>query len=176
MLPSKQDNPEGLHQRYDIKKIFGNTSNYAQYFVLRIDAQGGDPTHLAACQQAARVYANQIKEHLPQLAADLHRLLDTNEAELRQRLASNGEVGREVTDENLIRLGAQPDPEPKKLYEELADSDDVIACVPCGMHYTREEIVEEFTERRDGYPYCPDCGAQFTGKKPSRLPPGGGTQ
>lgn len=112
MIPTKEKNPEGLHQRYSVKKIYGNTDTAAQYFVLRIDALGDDPIHLAACQQAARVYANQIKDHLPQLSADLHRLLDTNEAALAQRLAANGDGTGEVSDESITHLGQHNPPEP----------------------------------------------------------------
>lgn len=97
-FPSQAENPNGLYQRYNVTKVDGEEDPKAQYFVLRIDAFGDDPNHLEACQMAARVYAHQIKWHIPQLAADLHRLLDVNEAELHQRQ-------REVPFVSMAHLG-----------------------------------------------------------------------
>jgi len=117
-IPKKQDNPEGLHQRYAVTKIYGNTDSDAHYFVLRIDAGGDDPKHLQACQAAARVYARQIKDHLPQLSQDLNRLLDIKEVELQNRLAANGEHA-ELTEENITRLGSHTPKSPVTIYTKV---------------------------------------------------------
>lgn len=108
VIPEKEKNPDGLHKRYNVTKVDGDEDPNAVYFVLRLDSMGDDPEHLRACQAAARVYARQIKDHIPGLAADLNRLLDMEEAELSNRMATNGGTGREVTEENLITLGGEP--------------------------------------------------------------------
>ncbi len=86
----KEENPKGLHKRYYIQKIkgkrlldydfFGNPryepifeecDEDAEYFVLRLDRNGNDKKHIDACRKAIKVYANEIKKHLPELAKDL---------------------------------------------------------------------------------------------------------
>lgn len=77
MLPTASENPNGLHQRYQIAKADGTPVDpRGFYFVLRLDGLGDDPIHTAACRAAARVYAEQIREHIPQLADDLNLMLD----------------------------------------------------------------------------------------------------
>lgn len=72
MIPSKDENPNGLHGRYQITKADGTpVDEGAEYFVLRLDSGGSDPAHIAACRKAAMSYADEIEAHLPQLAADL---------------------------------------------------------------------------------------------------------
>lgn len=71
-IPTKKENPEGLHQKYIINKSNGSQiDNDAEYFVLRLDKNGSDPIHIKACRQAVLTYANHIKDHLPQLSSDL---------------------------------------------------------------------------------------------------------
>lgn len=94
-IPTQTENPNGLHQRFLIKKIVGiekgkldysdrNGGNRrpdkiitkdvdpkAEYFVLRMDKNGSDPVHIEACRKAVLVYAEEIKNHLPQLSEDL---------------------------------------------------------------------------------------------------------
>ena len=71
-IPTYVENPKGLHQRYYVLKTNGEqTDPRAEYFVLRLDQFGTDPIHIAACRKAALVYANEIKDHLPELSADL---------------------------------------------------------------------------------------------------------
>jgi hypothetical protein len=71
MIPSKNENPNGLYNRYRVEKRDGQTDPNAEYFVLRLDDGGSDPAHIAACRKAVMTYADEIEQHLPQLAADL---------------------------------------------------------------------------------------------------------
>jgi hypothetical protein len=76
MIPGKDQNPDGLHQRYNVTKADGSpTDPNAVYFVLRLDSGGSDPKHIAACRQAARVYARHALYHLPQVARGLWALV-----------------------------------------------------------------------------------------------------
>lgn len=64
MIPKKEDNPKGLHQRYVVRKVVGvkdlGYTNYrlitkavdrdAEYFVMRLDSGGKDPKHINACK------------------------------------------------------------------------------------------------------------------------------
>ena len=89
-IPTKEENPNGLHAKYYIQKVkkielegedfFGNpiykpeleeVEKGSEYFVLRLDDGGGDPKHIEACRKAVLVYAEQIKDHIPQLSEDL---------------------------------------------------------------------------------------------------------
>lgn len=86
------ERPEGLHQRYVIRKVTGHAKpNYgkfvditggyklktkpvdpdAEYFVMRLDIGGSDPNHILACRKAIQVYANEIEATIPELAKDL---------------------------------------------------------------------------------------------------------
>lgn len=71
MISSKEENPEGFHHRYYVTKLDGETDPRAEYFVLRLDNFGKDSRHIEACRKAILVYAEEIKDHLPGLAADL---------------------------------------------------------------------------------------------------------
>jgi hypothetical protein len=92
-IPTQLESPNGLHQRYIIKKILRkeNVMSYfngepslssititeepvdkdAEYFVMRLDTGGSDIKHITACRIGIHAYADAIAEHLPQLAADL---------------------------------------------------------------------------------------------------------
>lgn len=72
MIPTKAENPKGLHLRYTIAKRDGSPIDpRAEYFILRLDEYCSDPKHTAACRAAILTYANEIKDHLPELALDL---------------------------------------------------------------------------------------------------------
>lgn len=72
-IPSIEQNPNGLHGRYHIAKADGSpVDSNAEYFVLRVDANG-DEDHVRACRNALAVYATGIAPHLPQLAAELQQ-------------------------------------------------------------------------------------------------------
>jgi hypothetical protein len=79
-IPTKTENPKGLHQRYYISKV-GYTHDGKQfelecdagseYFVMRLDEGGSDLKHIAACRIGVHAYADAIESHLPELAKDL---------------------------------------------------------------------------------------------------------
>lgn len=71
-IPTQSENPKGLHRRYIIQKASGEpVDRNAEYFVLRLDSDGDDHIHIWACRQAVLTYAKLIKDHLPELSADL---------------------------------------------------------------------------------------------------------
>ena len=71
-IPTKEENPDGLHERYIIAKVDGSpTDKNAEYFVLRLDKGGKDQKHMKACRRAIINYALDIDEHLPELSEDL---------------------------------------------------------------------------------------------------------
>lgn len=84
-IPAQYENPNGLHQRYLIKKLVPNGEDFfghpkyktkdvdegSEYFVMRLDDGGSDPIHIAACRKAVLCYAEAIKDHLPDLSKDL---------------------------------------------------------------------------------------------------------
>lgn len=72
-IPTREQNPNGLHQRYIVAKTRGKLDEKAEYFVLRLDNNGNDPNHIKACRRAIAVYAHEISEHIPQLAKDLQQ-------------------------------------------------------------------------------------------------------
>lgn len=71
-LPLQSENPNGLYGRYIVEKVSGEpVDEDAEYFLLRLDKNGSDPKHIAACRKAIMTYANEIKTHLPKLSQDL---------------------------------------------------------------------------------------------------------
>lgn len=77
-VPTREQNPRGLHGRYNVRKIYGDTDPNAIYFVLRLDPQGDDPIWTSACRTAARQLAQKLREenHLTEVADDLYRLCE----------------------------------------------------------------------------------------------------
>lgn len=72
MIPTEEENPNGLHGRYIVEKVNGEPiDENAEYFILRLDKNGNDPKHIAACRKAIMTYAEEIKDHLPKLSKDL---------------------------------------------------------------------------------------------------------
>lgn len=90
-IPTQAENPNGLHQRYNIRKVVKSEMVIAgiklvdeknptrlidvdpnsEYFVLRLDEGGKDPEHIKACRIGVNAYADAIQHHLPELAKDL---------------------------------------------------------------------------------------------------------
>lgn len=71
------ENNRGLEFRYYIEKTSREPIDpEAKYFVLRYDNKGSDSIHLKACRKALTTYAEEIKEHLPQLAIDLFKEIE----------------------------------------------------------------------------------------------------
>lgn len=64
---------DGLKHKYNIQHADGTSVDPdGVYFVLRLDYHPGcDKAHIKACKNAAIAYAEYIRPHLPQLAADL---------------------------------------------------------------------------------------------------------
>jgi len=74
MIHDKELKEKGLYHKYDIKKTNGeDIDENSEYFVLRLDKNGNDPKHIAACRKAILTYADEIEEHLPVLASDLKK-------------------------------------------------------------------------------------------------------
>lgn len=88
MIQTKEENPKGLHIKYQIRKVVGVTDvkgsfghrkrfktkpvdKNAEYFVLRLDENQKDIYHLHACRFAIQAYADAIEKVLPDLALDL---------------------------------------------------------------------------------------------------------
>ena len=72
MLPTKTENPNGLHQRYGITHLDGSPIDpEADYFILRLDERCQDQKHIKSCRKAILTYADEIEYHLPQLADDI---------------------------------------------------------------------------------------------------------
>lgn len=86
-IQTKDENPEGLHLKYKVRKFshwrrdgtrfFGDKiavfMEYPdeEYFILRLDDNQKDKKHKEACRKAVLFYADQIKDHLPKLSEDL---------------------------------------------------------------------------------------------------------
>ena len=91
-IPTQSENPNGLHQRYQVRKLIPhpkssdaaymkrynvpyylavNTDAESEYFVMRLDLGGKDIEHIKACRIGVNAYADAIEHHLPQLAKDL---------------------------------------------------------------------------------------------------------
>lgn len=67
---------KGLYNRYEVKKTSGSPIDpKAKYFVLRYDNNGNDKKHLEASRFALFVYAELVKDHLPNLSEDLKKQL-----------------------------------------------------------------------------------------------------
>lgn len=71
-IPTKEENPNGFHQRYILAKADSWKAVYpnAEYFVMRLDKEG-NKEHVNACRKAIMVYADEIEPHIPKLAEDL---------------------------------------------------------------------------------------------------------
>lgn len=71
-IPTREENPNGLHLRYYVTKTNGEPIDpRAEYFVFRLDDFGSDPKHIKACREGILKYAEKIADHLPQLSKDL---------------------------------------------------------------------------------------------------------
>jgi hypothetical protein len=68
--PNAQEN-KGILSKYQIRRTDGTPIDHGdEYFVLKLKGDG-DPNHLEACRAAALVYAGKMKNHLPELSAEL---------------------------------------------------------------------------------------------------------
>lgn len=78
-LPSRESNPDGLHQHYIVRKADGTCDPKAKYFVLRLDLDGDDKEHVAACRKAAKTYVCNAPKHMRRVAAELVEWADLQE-------------------------------------------------------------------------------------------------
>jgi len=68
----------GLINKYILSKTDGSDiDKNAKYFCLRYYTYQKDKTHMTACQNALLTYADNIKEHLPELAKDLKSIINS---------------------------------------------------------------------------------------------------
>jgi len=60
-----------LYKKYTIKRTDGTSIDPTDhYFVLKVKGSGDD-RHIDACRKAILVYAEEIKDHIPELAQDI---------------------------------------------------------------------------------------------------------
>ena len=70
---------DGLKMKYRIQKADGRAVDpQGIYFVLKLNSD--DQAHGLACRRAARCYAMNIHDSIPELAEDLDKLCDRIEA------------------------------------------------------------------------------------------------
>ncbi len=81
-MRTKEENPNGLHQRYKVTKADGSpTDPNAVYFVLRLDLGGSDSVHTQRCRLAASEYARHCEgTHLQQVGRELADLVNEIES------------------------------------------------------------------------------------------------
>jgi len=75
-IPTREEKPTGLHQRYRVEKLEGETDPRAVYLALRLDEHGTDPKWIEHCREAARTLAFNVSAdpecgHLHEMACDL---------------------------------------------------------------------------------------------------------
>jgi len=79
-LPSRVENPNGLHEKFHIQKIIGyhkakpmyqDIGYGEEYFVLRLDDMQHNEAHLQACRAAALAYAKSISKTFPKVAEEM---------------------------------------------------------------------------------------------------------
>lgn len=82
LLPTHDQNPTGLHQRYRVEKLYGESDPLAIYFALRLDQHGDDQLWIDSCREAANQLCNGLRarNHMLPLAGDLSRLLESTQA------------------------------------------------------------------------------------------------
>lgn len=69
---------KGLYKKYIVTKSNGEENDNEEYFVLRLDNNCSDKIHLEACKKALRTYAEEIKNHIPELSEDLFKIYLNN--------------------------------------------------------------------------------------------------
>ena len=73
MIPTKNENPTGFHQKYILTRCDGvEIDHRAEFFILRLDEYGKNPVHINACRKAILAYADEMAATKPQLAKDLY--------------------------------------------------------------------------------------------------------
>lgn len=73
MIPSKEECPKGLHQKYILQRTDGKPiDERAEFFILRLDEFGKNPDHINNCRKAILAYADTVASTKPELAKDLY--------------------------------------------------------------------------------------------------------
>lgn len=103
---------KGLYGKYIITRADGKPIDPEnEYFVLKIEGKG-DKEHIEACRRAILVYADEIEEHLPELANDIYNKFDYTKCECcEKKLFIEDEIVRDSEGTPLCR----------ECYEELKD-------------------------------------------------------
>lgn len=79
VIPTKKENPEGLHEKYAIfHKQTGNPVRPAPRFILNLDDLD-DPGFAHACRMAAKEFAKRAPSHLKKVGEELTRLCEAIE-------------------------------------------------------------------------------------------------
>lgn len=104
-LPTKSENPDGLHQRYIVVNADGTPVPHdAIFFVLRLDNAAKNTVNVAACRSAAKEWISHIRKSSNQIllkvADDLESLIQ--QLELHGSLA--GSVAGSVDDDSPLTL------------------------------------------------------------------------
>lgn len=75
--PAGQPDRRGLQMRYRVLKADGSPADpRAKYFVLRLDWDGRDKEHVAACRKAAEAYILNAPDHMRQFSRELAEWVD----------------------------------------------------------------------------------------------------
>lgn len=78
-MKTEEENPEGLHQKYNISRYDGKPIPEGdEFFVLKI-AGKGQSKHRDACITALETYILHIEDSAPQLAKDLQEYINNHE-------------------------------------------------------------------------------------------------
>lgn len=98
-LPTKSENPDGLHQRYIVVNADGTPVPHdAIFFVLRLDNAAKNKDNVAACRSAAKERIAHIRKSnhqiLLKVADDLESLI--------QQLELHGSLSGAVDDDSVL--------------------------------------------------------------------------
>lgn len=123
-MKTKEENPNGLHQRYLIKKYAGmkktgflteepiweDVDPKAEYFVMRLDNGGKDPNHINACRIGIHAYADAIEPFIPQLAKDLRERYPVSRIKELESTPNVGELDLKILNlKTLCELAGVPE-------------------------------------------------------------------
>lgn len=133
-IPTQEQNPKGLHQRFYVEKLNGETDPKAEYFVLRLDNNGKDPNHINACRIGIQAYATAIEPFIPELAKDLKERYPAQQP-VRKTLD-------EVKDEVAEKLYPWPDKIGKDIYHECEKVYFQQEAFKAGVDYAQTKAVE----------------------------------
>lgn len=121
-IPTKNENPKGLYQRYNLTKACGKPVDpEAEYFVLKLTGNDHNDIikreHMKASRMAVLVYANKIRPFIPKLADDIYDRYNEDEfADSIVPVVTNSnnyyEIPFSEMDKLAIFIGLRPDLNP----------------------------------------------------------------